>query len=225
MRSDRVNLSRLHGCSTPACRPLPWQVPEHACAPLARARRQLHWHKPVLCSSAGCVGALGSHVLLPVAALWPCRRAPLAHVTPHTRRFSTPLLVCVLSWPAAAPHPPIHARFLAQRDTTKLKHPGCRRLTPYAHRRHPAPAGCVGSSEACYLAGLAMKKQWQARRRGRGLPADRPNIVLSHVAQVCWQKVSACRFPLCAFVPAAHVPNSPLCAVFRAAARRSLRPG
>ncbi|KAL4443896.1 hypothetical protein ABPG75_011633 [Micractinium tetrahymenae] len=51
--------------------------------------------------------------------------------------------------------------------------------------------GCVGSSEACYLGGLAMKKQWQARRREKGLPADRPNIVLSHVAQVCWQKASS----------------------------------
>lgn len=49
----------------------------------------------------------------------------------------------------------------------------------------------MGSTEACYLGGLAMKKQWQARRREAGLPADRPNIVFSHVAQVCWQKVSS----------------------------------
>jgi hypothetical protein len=51
-------------------------------------------------------------------------------------------------------------------------------------------AGCVGSSEACYLGGIAMKKRWQERRRTAGLPADRPNLVVSHVAQVCWQKVS-----------------------------------
>ncbi|EFN59728.1 hypothetical protein CHLNCDRAFT_133312 [Chlorella variabilis] len=48
--------------------------------------------------------------------------------------------------------------------------------------------GCVGSSEACYLGGLAMKKKWQQARRAAGLPIDRPNLVLSHVAQVCWQK-------------------------------------
>lgn len=34
-----------------------------------------------------------------------------------------------------------------------------------------------------------MKKRWQAARLAAGLPADRPNIVVSHVAQVCWQKV------------------------------------
>jgi glutamate decarboxylase len=34
-----------------------------------------------------------------------------------------------------------------------------------------------------------MKKQWQARRAAAGLPSDRPNLVMSHVAQVCWQKV------------------------------------
>lgn len=62
----------------------------------------------------------------------------------------------------------------------------------HPHAAHPPlrpPAGCVGSTEACYLGGLAMKKQWQQRRRAAGLPADRPNIVVSHVAQVCWQKV------------------------------------
>lgn len=34
-----------------------------------------------------------------------------------------------------------------------------------------------------------MKKRWQEARRAAGLPADKPNIVVSHVAQVCWQKV------------------------------------
>ena len=47
----------------------------------------------------------------------------------------------------------------------------------------------MGSSEACYLGGLALKKRWQAARRAAGKPADRPNIVVSHIAQVCWQKV------------------------------------
>ncbi|PSC74807.1 glutamate decarboxylase [Micractinium conductrix] len=49
--------------------------------------------------------------------------------------------------------------------------------------------GAVGSSEACYLGGLALKKRWQAARRAAGKPADRPNIVVSHIAQVCWQKL------------------------------------
>ncbi|MER7279157.1 glutamate decarboxylase [Dactylosporangium sp. NPDC000244] len=46
----------------------------------------------------------------------------------------------------------------------------------------------VGSSEACMLAGMAFKRRWQARRRAEGRPADRPNLVLSSAAQVCWEK-------------------------------------
>lgn len=46
----------------------------------------------------------------------------------------------------------------------------------------------VGSSEACMLGGLAMKRRWQHRRRAAGEPTDRPNIVLSSAVQVCWEK-------------------------------------
>lgn len=57
----------------------------------------------------------------------------------------------------------------------------------------PAPdhaTGCstTGSSEACMLAGLALKRRWQHRRRAEGRPADRPNIVMGVNVQVCWEK-------------------------------------
>src|SRR3954463_11860227 len=36
----------------------------------------------------------------------------------------------------------------------------------------------TGSSEGCMLAGLALKRRWQAARRDARLPTDRPNIVM-----------------------------------------------
>ncbi|WP_024355625.1 glutamate decarboxylase [Leucobacter chironomi] len=46
----------------------------------------------------------------------------------------------------------------------------------------------IGSSEACMLGGLALKRRWQERRRAEGKPADRPNLVLSAGVQVVWEK-------------------------------------
>jgi glutamate decarboxylase len=46
----------------------------------------------------------------------------------------------------------------------------------------------VGSSEACMLGGLAMKRRWQQARKAAGHPAGRPNIVMSSAVQVCWEK-------------------------------------
>jgi len=46
----------------------------------------------------------------------------------------------------------------------------------------------VGSSEACMLGGLAMKRRWQERRRAEGKPTDRPNLVMSAAVQVVWEK-------------------------------------
>jgi glutamate decarboxylase len=46
----------------------------------------------------------------------------------------------------------------------------------------------IGSSEACMLGGLALKRRWQQARRAVGKPADRPNIVMSSAVQVCWEK-------------------------------------
>lgn len=49
-------------------------------------------------------------------------------------------------------------------------------------------ASAIGSSEACMLAGLALKKRWQSLRRAAGKPADAPNIVFSSTVQVVWEK-------------------------------------
>jgi glutamate decarboxylase len=54
--------------------------------------------------------------------------------------------------------------------------------------------GCstVGSSEACMLAGMAMKINWQKRRQAKGLSADKPNLVMGINVQICWEKF--CRY-------------------------------
>ncbi|WP_424936505.1 MULTISPECIES: glutamate decarboxylase [Bacteria] len=52
-----------------------------------------------------------------------------------------------------------------------------------------APAtSTVGSSEACMLAGLALKRRWQHRRKAAGAEVERPNLVMSSAVQVCWEK-------------------------------------
>lgn len=50
--------------------------------------------------------------------------------------------------------------------------------------------GCatVGSSEAIHLAGLALKWRWKAKMSQAGKPVDKPNIVMGHNVQVCWEK-------------------------------------
>jgi len=50
--------------------------------------------------------------------------------------------------------------------------------------------GCptTGSSEACMLGGLALKRRWQHARRAAGRSTDRPNIVMGVNTQVCWEK-------------------------------------
>ncbi|WCJ21828.1 glutamate decarboxylase [Euphorbia peplus] len=48
--------------------------------------------------------------------------------------------------------------------------------------------GTVGSSEAIMLAGLALKRKWQNKRKADGKPFDRPNIVTGANVQVCWEK-------------------------------------
>lgn len=48
----------------------------------------------------------------------------------------------------------------------------------------------VGSSEACMLAGMAMKFSWRERAEKLGLDihAKKPNLVISSGYQVCWEK-------------------------------------
>ncbi len=50
--------------------------------------------------------------------------------------------------------------------------------------------GCstTGSSEAAMLAGLALKRRWQKRRKAEGRPIDKPNMVAGINVQVCWDK-------------------------------------
>src|SRR6202162_2344182 len=55
-----------------------------------------------------------------------------------------------------------------------------------------AGTSTTGSSEACMLAGLALKWRWRARVEAAGLPADRPNLVMGANVQVCWEKF--CRY-------------------------------
>jgi glutamate decarboxylase len=50
----------------------------------------------------------------------------------------------------------------------------------------------TGSSEAAMLAGMALKWRWRDRRRARGEPVDRPNMVMGSNVQVCWEKF--CRY-------------------------------
>jgi glutamate decarboxylase len=56
----------------------------------------------------------------------------------------------------------------------------------------PAGAATVGSTEALMLSLLALKAQWQRRRREAGLSVDAPNLVLGHEAQVALEKF--CRY-------------------------------
>jgi glutamate decarboxylase len=58
------------------------------------------------------------------------------------------------------------------------------------HAPDPADViGCstTGSSEACMLAGMALKRRW-ASRQPEGKPAARPNLVMGVNVQVCWEK-------------------------------------
>ncbi|MGW0858015.1 glutamate decarboxylase [Streptomyces sp. NPDC002690] len=50
--------------------------------------------------------------------------------------------------------------------------------------------GCstTGSSEACMLAGLALKRRWAAKNPDRYPATARPNLVMGVNVQVCWEK-------------------------------------
>ncbi|MFJ8182914.1 glutamate decarboxylase [Streptomyces sp. NPDC096105] len=63
------------------------------------------------------------------------------------------------------------------------------------HAPDPARAvGCstTGSSEACMLAGLALKRRWALRNAARHPSREaRPNLVMGVNVQVCWEKFCA----------------------------------
>ncbi|MFV0435377.1 MAG: glutamate decarboxylase [Leucobacter sp.] len=46
----------------------------------------------------------------------------------------------------------------------------------------------TGSSEACMLGGLALKRLWQEKRKADGKSTEKPNLVLSAGVQVVWEK-------------------------------------
>jgi glutamate decarboxylase len=46
----------------------------------------------------------------------------------------------------------------------------------------------VGSTEGVYLGMLAMKKNWQKKRREAGLSTENPNIIFGSNAQIAWMK-------------------------------------
>jgi glutamate decarboxylase len=50
--------------------------------------------------------------------------------------------------------------------------------------------GCstTGSSEACMLAGMALKRRWAATAASAGRSTARPNLVMGINVQVCWEK-------------------------------------
>ncbi|MFD7917678.1 glutamate decarboxylase [Streptomyces sp. NPDC059740] len=50
--------------------------------------------------------------------------------------------------------------------------------------------GCstTGSSEACMLAGMALKRRWAQRNADRYPATARPNLVMGANVQVCWEK-------------------------------------
>ena len=75
--------------------------------------------------------------------------------------------------------------------TAELEERCVRMLAGLWHAPDPATAvGCstTGSSEACMLAGLALKRRWQKARRAAGRSTERPNIVMGINVQICWEK-------------------------------------
>jgi glutamate decarboxylase len=75
---------------------------------------------------------------------------------------------------------------------TQLVH---ERVVSMIGRLFHAPAGeqptgtaTIGSSEAIMLAMLAHKRSWQRRREAKGLPVERPNMVMGADVHTCWEK-------------------------------------
>jgi glutamate decarboxylase len=74
-------------------------------------------------------------------------------------------------------------------QTAELESRCVRILADLWHAPTPVDAvGCstTGSSEACMLAGIALKRRWSNRVGSRG--HRRPNLVMGADVQVCWEK-------------------------------------
>jgi glutamate decarboxylase len=76
-------------------------------------------------------------------------------------------------------------------QTAELENRCVNMLATLWHSSSAEAVGCstVGSSEACMLAGLALKRRWQNRTGG---DAGKPNLVMGINVQVCWEKF--CRY-------------------------------
>lgn len=80
-------------------------------------------------------------------------------------------------------------------QTAEIEQRCVRILADLWHAPDPQQAiGCstTGSSEACMLAGMAMKWNWRKRRKQKGLSIDKPNLVMGINVQICWEKF--CRY-------------------------------
>ena len=76
-------------------------------------------------------------------------------------------------------------------STAAIEHNCWRMLASLWNAPDPTRAvgtSTTGSSEACMLGGLAMKRRWQHARRAAGLDTEKPNLVMSSAVQVCWEK-------------------------------------
>ena len=76
-------------------------------------------------------------------------------------------------------------------QTAAIEERCVRILADLWHSPHPhntIGVSTTGSSEACMLGGLALKRRWQNARKKQGKPIDRPNIVFSSAVQVVWEK-------------------------------------
>ena len=76
-------------------------------------------------------------------------------------------------------------------QTAEFEQRCVRILADLWHAPDPAEAiGCstTGSSEACMLAGMALKRRWATASAGAAGREGRPNLVLGANAQICWDK-------------------------------------
>ncbi|MFB9832622.1 glutamate decarboxylase [Actinoallomurus acaciae] len=75
--------------------------------------------------------------------------------------------------------------------TAELEHRCIAMLAELWNAPEPdAAVGCstTGSSEACMLAGMALKRRWMRRNAERYAAGARPNLVMGTNVQVCWEK-------------------------------------
>lgn len=78
-----------------------------------------------------------------------------------------------------------HAPLVTEDSGIKTPH-GKEDISTFKRRAIGTP--CTGSSEGVMLGGLAMKKNWQAKRKAKGLSTDKPNILMASCAQVALEK-------------------------------------